>query len=120
MAALVEAKGLAQISDPAALEAIVDAVLAASPDQLKKYRGGKTKLQGYFVGRAPARARQRGSLLRGGCAERACAQARPGAERMTGAWAWPDAALAQGHALTLLDLCEPVVVVSMNDALHGG
>ncbi len=53
VAALVEAKGLAQISDPAALAAIVDAVLAASPEQLKKFRGGKTKLQGYFVGRAP-------------------------------------------------------------------
>jgi hypothetical protein len=45
VAALVEAKGLALISDPAAL--------AASPEQLKKFRGGKTKLQGYFVGRAP-------------------------------------------------------------------
>ncbi len=50
MAALVAAKGLAQISDPAALEAIVDGVLAASPKQLALYRGGKTKLQGYFVG----------------------------------------------------------------------
>ena len=53
VAALVEAKGLAQISDPAALEAIVDGVLAASPKQLALYRGGKTKLQGYFVGRVP-------------------------------------------------------------------
>lgn len=50
VAALVAAKGLAQISDPAALEAIVDGVLAASPKQLELYRGGKTKLQGYFVG----------------------------------------------------------------------
>eukprot|EP00887_Chlorella_sp_A99_P006179 scaffold3.g6179.t1 len=47
---LVEAQGLVQISDPAALEAIVDAVLAASPKQLEQYRGGKTKLAGYFVG----------------------------------------------------------------------
>lgn len=47
---LVEARGLVQISDPAALEAIVDAVLAASPKQLEQYRGGRTKLQGYFVG----------------------------------------------------------------------
>ena len=50
VAKLVEAKGLVQISDPAALEAMVDAVLAANPKQLEQYRGGKTKLQGYFVG----------------------------------------------------------------------
>lgn len=50
MKALVEAKGLVQISDPAALVAIVEKVLADSPGQLEQYRGGKTKLQGYFVG----------------------------------------------------------------------
>jgi GatB domain len=48
--ALVEQKGLLQISDPAALAAIVDSVLAENPTQLEQYRGGKTKLQGYFVG----------------------------------------------------------------------
>ncbi|KAL4458149.1 hypothetical protein ABPG75_013014 [Micractinium tetrahymenae] len=48
--ALVEARGLVQISDPAALGAIVDSVLAANPKQLEQYRGGKTKLQGFFVG----------------------------------------------------------------------
>lgn len=50
VAALVEAKGLVQISDPAALAAMVDAVLAANPQQLEQYRAGKTKLQGFFVG----------------------------------------------------------------------
>lgn len=39
--ALVEARGLVQISDPAALAAIVDAVLAANPKQLEQYRGGE-------------------------------------------------------------------------------
>jgi aspartyl-tRNA(Asn)/glutamyl-tRNA(Gln) amidotransferase subunit B len=48
--ALVEARGLVQISDLGALQAIVDKVLAASPAQLEQYRGGKTKLQGFFVG----------------------------------------------------------------------
>ncbi|PSC72757.1 glutamyl-tRNA(Gln) amidotransferase subunit chloroplastic mitochondrial [Micractinium conductrix] len=48
--ALVEAKGLVQISDPAALAAIVDGVLAANQKQLQQYREGKTKLQGFFVG----------------------------------------------------------------------
>jgi len=53
--ALVEAKGLVQISDPAALQAIIDKVLAANPAQLEQYRAGKTKLQGFFVGCARLR-----------------------------------------------------------------
>ena len=48
--ALVKSKGLSQISDPAAIEAIIDKVLAAHPDELAKYRSGKKKLQGFFVG----------------------------------------------------------------------
>ena len=48
--ALVEARGLTQISDPDAIEAIVDAVLAANPDQLAQFRAGKDKLKGFFVG----------------------------------------------------------------------
>ncbi len=47
---IVDQKGLAQISDPAAVEAIVDGVLAASPGQLEQYRSGKDKLYGFFVG----------------------------------------------------------------------
>jgi aspartyl-tRNA(Asn)/glutamyl-tRNA(Gln) amidotransferase subunit B len=47
---IVEAKGLSQISDPAAIEAMVDAVLAANPAELEQFRAGKTKLQGFFVG----------------------------------------------------------------------
>ena len=43
--ALVDAKGLGQISDPAALEALVDGVLVANPKQLAQFRAGKTKLQ---------------------------------------------------------------------------
>ena len=56
--ALVEAKGLVQISDPAALQAIIDTVLAANPTQLEQYLGGKTKLQGFFVGYAQLRPSQ--------------------------------------------------------------
>ena len=48
--AFVESRGLVQISDPAALQAIVDKVLSDNPKQLEQYRGGKTKLQGFFVG----------------------------------------------------------------------
>jgi len=47
---IVEAQGLRQISDASALEAAVDEVLAANPDQVAQYRGGKDKLFGYFVG----------------------------------------------------------------------
>lgn len=39
-----------QIVDPAAIEALVDKVLAANPKQLEQYRAGKTKLQGFFAG----------------------------------------------------------------------
>lgn len=47
---LVESKGLIQISDQSALEAIIDEVIAAHPKELEQYRKGKTKLQGFFVG----------------------------------------------------------------------
>jgi aspartyl-tRNA(Asn)/glutamyl-tRNA(Gln) amidotransferase subunit B len=48
--ALVESKGLIQISDTGALEAAIDEVLAANPKELEQYRNGKTKLLGFFVG----------------------------------------------------------------------
>lgn len=47
---IVEARGLSQISDPAEIEAMIDEVLAAHPDELAAYRNGKKKLQGFFVG----------------------------------------------------------------------
>ncbi len=47
---LVERKGLIQISDADALEAIIEQVVAANPKELEQYRQGKTKLLGFFVG----------------------------------------------------------------------
>ncbi|KAL6971204.1 Carbon--nitrogen ligases with glutamine as amido-N-donor [Sarracenia purpurea var. burkii] len=47
---LIEVKDL--IVDPVEIEKIVDKVLAENPKQLEQYRGGKTKLQGYFTGQA--------------------------------------------------------------------
>ncbi|HIK09354.1 MAG TPA: Asp-tRNA(Asn)/Glu-tRNA(Gln) amidotransferase subunit GatB [Oscillatoriaceae cyanobacterium M33_DOE_052] len=47
---VVESKGLIQISDTSALEKIIDEVIAAYPDELQKYRAGKKKLLGFFVG----------------------------------------------------------------------
>jgi aspartyl-tRNA(Asn)/glutamyl-tRNA(Gln) amidotransferase subunit B len=47
---VVRAKGLAQVSDSAAIEGVVDEVLAASPAEVERYRGGNKKLMGFFVG----------------------------------------------------------------------
>jgi len=48
--ALVESKGLIQMSDEGELAAIIDQILAANPDKVEEFRAGKTKLQGFFVG----------------------------------------------------------------------
>ena len=49
-AAIVEAKGLVQISDPAVIGPIIDEVMAKNPDNVEKFKGGNTKLLGFFVG----------------------------------------------------------------------
>ena len=48
--AIIESKGLRQITDSGAIEAVIDAVIAANPRQLADYRSGKDKLFGFFVG----------------------------------------------------------------------
>jgi aspartyl-tRNA(Asn)/glutamyl-tRNA(Gln) amidotransferase subunit B len=48
--AVIEAKGLRQITDSGAIEAVIDSVIAANPGQLADYRAGKDKLFGFFVG----------------------------------------------------------------------
>jgi aspartyl-tRNA(Asn)/glutamyl-tRNA(Gln) amidotransferase subunit B len=48
--AIIEQRGLRQITDSAAIERAVDAVIAANPSQLADYRAGKDKLFGFFVG----------------------------------------------------------------------
>lgn len=50
--AIIDAKGLKQITDPDALGKILDEVIAGNPTQLGQYRSGKDKLFGYFVGQA--------------------------------------------------------------------
>ncbi|WP_370299274.1 Asp-tRNA(Asn)/Glu-tRNA(Gln) amidotransferase subunit GatB [Abyssibacter sp.] len=50
--AIIDAKGLKQITDPDALGKILDEVIAGNPTQLEQYRSGKDKLFGYFVGQA--------------------------------------------------------------------
>lgn len=51
-AAIVEAEGLAQVGDTAALGAAVAEVLAANPDAVAQYRAGKTNAFGFLVGQA--------------------------------------------------------------------
>jgi aspartyl-tRNA(Asn)/glutamyl-tRNA(Gln) amidotransferase subunit B len=48
--AIVEAKGLRQVTDSAAIKAAIDAVLAAQADKVAEYRAGRDKLYGFFVG----------------------------------------------------------------------
>jgi aspartyl-tRNA(Asn)/glutamyl-tRNA(Gln) amidotransferase subunit B len=50
--AIIEAKGLKQVSDSGAIEKIVDEIIAANADKLAEYRSGKDKLFGFFVGLA--------------------------------------------------------------------
>ncbi|OGR06423.1 MAG: aspartyl/glutamyl-tRNA amidotransferase subunit B [Desulfobacca sp. RBG_16_58_9] len=48
--AIVKEKGLAQISDAGALEAAAREIINANPKEAADYRGGKTKVMGFFVG----------------------------------------------------------------------
>ncbi|MGI8739395.1 MAG: Asp-tRNA(Asn)/Glu-tRNA(Gln) amidotransferase subunit GatB, partial [Gammaproteobacteria bacterium] len=48
--AVIEERGLTQVSDTGEIEKIIAEVLAASPDQLEHYRAGKETLFGFFVG----------------------------------------------------------------------
>ncbi len=47
---IIEAKGLKQVTDSGAIEAIVDEVIANNPEQVEQFRGGKEQLLGFFVG----------------------------------------------------------------------
>ena len=49
-AAIVEEKGLKQVTDTGAIEAVIDEVIAENPDNVAAYKGGKDKLFGLFVG----------------------------------------------------------------------
>jgi len=48
--AVIEAKGLKQITDSGAIEKMVDEVVANNPKQAEQFRSGKDKLFGFFVG----------------------------------------------------------------------
>ncbi len=48
--AIIEKEGLRQVTDSGAIEAMVDEVIAANPEQVEQYRSGKDKVFGFFVG----------------------------------------------------------------------
>ncbi len=47
---LIDKKGLAQVSDTSAIDAVLLEIMEANPTEVADYKGGKTKLQGFFVG----------------------------------------------------------------------
>jgi aspartyl-tRNA(Asn)/glutamyl-tRNA(Gln) amidotransferase subunit B len=47
---IINKRGLAQVSDPGAIEAIVDSVIKAHPTQVAEFRAGNAKLRGFLVG----------------------------------------------------------------------
>lgn len=48
--AIIERRGLKQITDSGAIESLIDEVIAANPDQVEQFRAGKDKVLGFFVG----------------------------------------------------------------------
>ena len=49
-AAIVEMKGLRQVTEPGAILEVITGIIAANADKVAQYKGGKEKLFGYFVG----------------------------------------------------------------------
>jgi aspartyl-tRNA(Asn)/glutamyl-tRNA(Gln) amidotransferase subunit B len=55
--AVIELKGLKQVTDTGAIEAMLKEIVDSSPAQVAEYRGGKEKVFGYFVGEAMKRSK---------------------------------------------------------------
>ena len=50
--AIVTREGLAMVSDTSVIDDAINAILAANPSEVERYRGGDTKLFGFFMGQA--------------------------------------------------------------------
>jgi aspartyl-tRNA(Asn)/glutamyl-tRNA(Gln) amidotransferase subunit B len=50
--AIIAEEGWVQVADPAALRPVLQEIIDAHPEQLAQYAAGKSKLFGFFVGRA--------------------------------------------------------------------
>ena len=60
-AAIIEERGLGQISDEPALVALIDDLIAANPEPVAAYLGGKENLLGWFVGQIMRATRGQGN-----------------------------------------------------------
>ena len=49
--AIIKERGLAQITDPGAIDSLVEQVLDAHPDQVRQFRAGKEKILTFFIGK---------------------------------------------------------------------
>ena len=58
---IVEERGMKQVSDAGAIEAVVDAIIAANPDEVARYKEGNTKVIGFFVGQCMKEMRGQGN-----------------------------------------------------------
>lgn len=58
---VVKEQGLEQIGSPEELEAIIKEILAENPNMVEKYKAGKEKLFGFFVGQAMEKAKGKGN-----------------------------------------------------------
>jgi len=54
---IIEARGLKQITDSAAIESLIDEVISENPDQVEQFRAGKEKVLGFFVGQVMKRSK---------------------------------------------------------------
>ena len=58
---IVEERGMKQVSDTGTIEAVVDAIIAANPDEVARYKEGNTKVIGFFVGQCMKEMRGQGN-----------------------------------------------------------
>jgi aspartyl-tRNA(Asn)/glutamyl-tRNA(Gln) amidotransferase subunit B len=63
-AAVVDERGMRQVSDAGALEPIVDEVLSRCTDQVAQYQGGNKKVLGYLVGQCMKASKGKGNPKR--------------------------------------------------------
>ena len=62
--AIIESRGMRQITDSAAIERLVDEVVASSPQQVAQWKAGKERVLGYFVGQVMQASRGRANPQR--------------------------------------------------------
>ncbi len=108
--AIIEARGLRQVTDTGAIDQAVAAVLAANGDKLAEYKSGKDKLFGFFVGQVMKAMAGKGNpaLVNDGAQAARSMRAEPGARRTARAWALALALIAAAAPALAAELpCPP-------------